>query len=51
MTIERTFQGAIRISDIDADGYYFTRQYFDYTEAEAIELFEAEILDTASRNL
>jgi len=49
MTIERVFpSGAIRISDLTDDGHLFTRLYFDYTEAEAIELFQYELLDTAN---
>ena len=42
MLIEKTFQGAIRITDI-IDGYYITRQYFDYSKREAIQEFKAEV--------
>lgn len=38
ITIEYTFQGAIRISAI-VDGYLVTRQYMGYTKREAISLF------------
>ena len=41
MTIEKTFQGAWRVSDI-IDGYLITRQYFFCTKKEAIEQFKAE---------
>jgi hypothetical protein len=39
MTIERTFQGAWRISEI-VNGYLFTRQFFGYTKKEAIAAFK-----------
>jgi hypothetical protein len=39
MTIERTFQGAWRISGI-VDGYLVTRQFFGYTKKEAIAAFK-----------
>jgi hypothetical protein len=39
MTIERTFQGAWRISAI-VDGYLVTRQFFGYTRKEAISAFK-----------
>jgi hypothetical protein len=39
MTIERTFQGAYRISAI-VDGYLVTRQFFGYTKKEAIAAFK-----------
>lgn len=42
MTIERTFQGAIKISAI-VNGFLVTRQYFGYTKREAIKLFKNEI--------
>lgn len=42
MSIEKTFQGAWRISDIIA-GYLFTRQYFFYTKREAVALFREEV--------
>lgn len=41
MTIEKTFQGAWKISDI-IGGYLVTRQYFDYTKKEAIAEFKGE---------
>lgn len=41
LTIDRTFQGAWRISAI-VGGYYETKQFFFYTKAEAIRLFLAE---------
>jgi hypothetical protein len=40
MTIERTFQGAYKIS-ANVNGYLVTRQYMGYTKREAIELFKA----------
>jgi hypothetical protein len=43
MTIDRTFQGAIRISDLTEDGHLFTRQYMGYTLREARQLFRAEL--------
>jgi hypothetical protein len=42
MTIERTFQGAWRISDM-VDGYIVTRQFFGYTKKEAIAAFRGAI--------
>ncbi len=39
MTIERTFQGAWRISRM-IDGYLVTRQFFGYTKKEAIAAFK-----------
>lgn len=41
MTIEKTFQGAWRISKI-IDGYLVSKQYFGYTKKEAIAEFKAE---------
>lgn len=41
MTIERTFQGAWRISGM-IDGYLVTRQFFGYTKKEAIAAFQQE---------
>jgi len=40
MTIEKTFQGAWRISTIH-NGEYITMQYFGYTKREAVALFKA----------
>jgi hypothetical protein len=40
MTIERTFQGAYKISAI-VNGYLVTRQYMGYTKREAIQRFKA----------
>jgi hypothetical protein len=39
MTIERTFQGACRVSGI-VNGYLVTRQFFGYTKKEAIAAFK-----------
>jgi hypothetical protein len=39
LTIEYTFQGAIRISAI-VDGYLVSEQYMGYTKREAIALFQ-----------
>jgi hypothetical protein len=39
MTIERTFQGAWRVSAI-VDGYLVTRQFFGYTKKEAVAAFK-----------
>jgi hypothetical protein len=39
MTIERTFQGAWRISGI-IDGHLVTRQFFGYTKKEAVAAFK-----------
>jgi hypothetical protein len=41
MTIEKTIQGAWRISDI-IGGYLEVRQYFGYSKSEAIRAFIAE---------
>ena len=41
MTIERTFQGAWRISAI-IDGYLVTRQFMGYTKREAINAFKGK---------
>ena len=41
MTIERTYQGAWRVSAIVGD-YLESRQYFDYTKKEAVALFKGE---------
>jgi hypothetical protein len=41
MTIEKTYQGAWRISAI-IDGYLVTKQYFGYTKKEALTLFKEE---------
>ena len=38
MTIEKTFQGAVKISTI-YKGYLITQQYFGYTKKEAKQLF------------
>jgi hypothetical protein len=46
MTIERTFQGAWRISDI-IDGQLVSRQYFFYTKKEAIAEFRKETATNA----
>lgn len=43
MTIERTFQGAWKISELDDDGYLVTRQYMDYTKSEAKRMFREEM--------
>lgn len=42
MTIERTFQGAYKISAI-VNGYLVSRQYMGYTKREAIQAFKQEI--------
>lgn len=42
MTIERTFQGAWRISAM-IDGYLVTRQFLGYTKKEAIAAFRGAI--------
>jgi len=39
MTIERTFQGAYRISAI-VNGYLVSKQYMGYTKKEAIQAFK-----------
>jgi hypothetical protein len=41
MTIEKTIQGAWRISDI-IGGHLEVRQYFGYSKSEAIRAFIAE---------
>lgn len=41
MTIERTFQGAYRISAI-VNGYLVSKQYIGYTKREAIQAFKQE---------
>jgi hypothetical protein len=41
MTIERTIQGAWRISDI-IGGYLEVKQYFGYSKSEALRAFIAE---------
>ena len=41
MTIEKTIQGAWRISDI-IGGYLEVKQYFGYSKSEAIRAFIAE---------
>lgn len=41
MTVEKTYQGAWRISTLVGD-YLESRQYFDYTKKEAIALFKEE---------
>lgn len=42
LTIEKTFQGAIRISCLH-NGYLVTMQYFDYSRKEAISMFKEEL--------
>lgn len=42
MTIERTFQGAWRISTVQGDRLH-TQQYFGYTKREAIAEFRASL--------
>lgn len=42
MTIERTFQGAYKISAI-INGYLVTKQYMGYTKREAIQAFKESI--------
>lgn len=39
MTIEKTFQGAYKIS-VNINGYLVTRQYMGYTKREAIQAFK-----------
>ena len=39
MTIERTFQGAYRISAV-VNGYLVSKQYMGYTKKEAIQAFK-----------
>jgi hypothetical protein len=41
MSIRKTYQGAMEISDI-INGYLVTRQYFGCTKKQAINLFKAE---------
>lgn len=41
LTIERTFQGAWKISGM-VDGYLVTRQYMGYTKREAVAAFQQE---------
>jgi hypothetical protein len=41
MSIRKTYQGAIEISDI-IDGRLISRQYFGHTKKQAIRLFKAE---------
>lgn len=41
MTIERTFQGAYKISAI-VNGYLVSKQYMGYTKREAIQAFKQE---------
>jgi hypothetical protein len=43
MTIEKTFQGAWRVSAI-IGGWRYSKQYFYYTKREAVELFKEEFL-------
>lgn len=38
MTVEKTFQGTWRISDV-VGGRFLTRQYFGYTKREAAKCF------------
>lgn len=47
MIIEKTFQGAWKVSDI-IGGYLVTRQYFDYTKKEAIAKFKGEFKNADS---
>lgn len=39
MSIERTFQGAYKISAI-VNGYLVTKQYMGYTKREAVQAFK-----------
>ena len=48
MTIEKTFQGAWKISDIH-NNQLLSQQYFYYTKKEAIKLFEAKNKTTHKR--
>ena len=41
LTIDRNPEGAWRISAV-INGYLETRRFYDYTMAEAIQLFKAE---------
>jgi hypothetical protein len=45
MSIRKTYQGAIEISDI-INGYLVTRQYFGHTKRQAIRLFKQETQHT-----
>lgn len=42
MTIEKTFQGAYKISTV-IDGRLFVKQYFFYTRTNAVKLFKQEL--------
>jgi hypothetical protein len=48
MTIERTFQGAWRISKV-IDGYLVTRQYMGYSKREARVQFNADTRGTTMK--
>ena len=41
MTVEKTTQGAWKVSDI-VNGCLVTKQYFGYTKKEAIAIFKQE---------
>lgn len=41
MIVEKTFQGALKVSDI-IGGQLVTRQYFGHTKREALRLFKEE---------
>lgn len=43
MTVERTYAGAWRITDLDADGHLVSRLYLGYTKREAKRLFRTEM--------
>lgn len=43
MTIEKTFQGAWKISAI-VRGYLVTKQYFGYSKRAAVEHFKKDVL-------
>ena len=43
MTVEKTTQGAWKVSDI-VNGYLVTKQYFGYTKKEAIAIFKQETI-------
>jgi len=45
MSIEKTFQGAYKISQI-YKGYLVSRQYFGYTKKQAISLFKQYLKTT-----
>lgn len=49
MNIERTTQGAWRISDV-VNGYRESRQYFGYTKREAIAEFRADVAESQNKN-